>query len=183
MREGEILALQWQDVNLDAGTITVRRTLYRGGPNPIFSDQAKTEAGERTFKIHDGLVAALRQHRLDQKKAKMALGSEYRDFNLVFPTSKGTPMMARNLYRLHKSLIKAAGVPEVKFHELRHTHATHLIMAHVPLKTISARLGHSSITITQDIYGHVLQAMEDEATAAIQDLFGSSPDFRRKHSE
>lgn len=171
MRIGEILALKWDDVDFEAKTIRIDETLQRGGPNPIYGP-VKTEDGVRVVRMPEYLIQVLREHQIKQKKARLQLGSEWVNLNLVFTTWKGTAIGHRSLSRQFKGMLAKAGLLNIRIHDLRHTSATLLIMSGVPIKTISARLGHSSTGITQDLYGHVLQAMEDKAADVMDDLFG-----------
>ncbi|HHV61790.1 MAG TPA: site-specific integrase [Firmicutes bacterium] len=183
MRVGEILALKWGDVDFESGTMRVDETLQRGGPNPVYGP-VKTEGGVRVVKIPEYLVQVIREHQKEQKKVRLQLGSEWHDLGLVFTTWKGTAISPRNLHRQFKAMLKAAGLPETfRLHDLRHTSATLLIMSGVPVKTISARLGHSSTGITQDLYGHVLQAMEDQAASAMDRLFNPSQRDKKTKKE
>lgn len=171
LRIGEVLALKWDDIDFEAGTMRVDETLQRGGPNPVFGP-VKTESGERILKMPEHLQAVLQAHRAEQAKARLALGPEWCELGLVFTTWRGTAIAPRNLHRQFKGMLKAVGLPtSLRPHDLRHTSATLLIKSHVPIKTVSARLGHSGTGITLDLYGHVLDEMEDEAAATMDTLF------------
>jgi integrase len=95
------------------------------------------------------------------------------ELDLVVCTEKGTPLNPSNLRRSFIRLCKEADVPQIRFHDLRHTHATHLLAQGVNIKVISERLGHSNIKVTLDTYSHVLPTMQDEAAKAIDDLYGT----------
>lgn len=184
LREGELLALRWSDVDLERGIIKVSRTIIKGGRHPVFG-RVKTDTGFRHVRMTPSLVKVLKDHRQEQRKVRLAKGEKWQDYDLVFPTSVGTPMTPRNFYRKFEVVREAAGLPKHynaaglpkchTVHDLRHTNATLLIASGVPIKTVSARLGHSSTAFTQDRYGHVLQQMEDQAAAAMEAII---PDRR-----
>ncbi len=156
MRLGEVTGLRWKDVDLSKKAISVRQILKRPGPNPVFA-MPKTKKSARKVAISDILAEALRQHKIEQNKEKLLLGSGYEDFGLVFAIPNGHPVNPFNLSRREfKSLLKKAGLPNVRFHDLRHTHATVLFKQNVHPKIVSERLGHSSVGITLDTYSHVL---------------------------
>lgn len=123
---------------------------------------------------------ALKAHKVAQDKERLLLGESYKDHGLVFPAIGGTPMEPRNLVRHFKGLLKKAGLPDMRFHDLRHSCATLLLMQGVPVKIVSDLLGHSSTTITQDIYSHVLRQMQDQAAAAMDSLLASTTHQKRK---
>ncbi|MGH9192253.1 MAG: tyrosine-type recombinase/integrase [Acidimicrobiales bacterium] len=152
LRQGEILALRWEDVDLDAGTLTVR--------------QAKTRAGERTVPLVAGTLDALRAHRARQDAAK-AEAPFWADPALVFATSHGTRFDQRNLRVWWKDLLNQAGVEYRRFHATRHTAASMLLDADVPLEVVSAILGHSGLAITSDVYAKVSQDAKRRALSTL----------------
>ncbi|UNL85724.1 tyrosine-type recombinase/integrase [Priestia koreensis] len=168
MRRGEILGLRWKDIDFDRGILYVRQTLSKDGKQ--FLVGAKTESGVRSIKLPNETVSAL----LAQKKSicndKQSLVNDYVDHDLVVCTSKGTPMNPNNLKRTYLKLIKEANVQEIRFHDLRHTHATMLLAQGISAKVISERLGHSNIKTTLDTYSHVLPNMQEEAANQIDTL-------------
>lgn len=171
LRVGEVLALKWDDIDWETRTMRVDETLQRGGPTPVFGP-VKTESGARVLKMGEHLQAILQAHRTEQARAKLALGPEWCELGLVFTTWRGAAIGPRNLHRQFKSILRATGLPEtLRPHDLRHTSATLLIKSRVPIKTVSARLGHSGTGITLDLYGHVLDEMEEEAATAMDRLF------------
>ncbi|HLG51624.1 MAG TPA: site-specific integrase, partial [Chloroflexota bacterium] len=167
LRQGELLGLRWQDLDLAAGTLTVQQTLEAAGTAPRFGTP-KTPTSRRTVPLPSGLVAILRQWRAQQNAERLLLGPAYRDYDLVFTLPGGGPIDHRNLCRRDFArLIVQAGVPRIRFHDLRHTSATLLLGAGVNLKVISERLGHSSVSVTGDIYAHVTPTMQQEAAAVL----------------
>lgn len=172
MRRGEILGLRWKDVDLDKGILYVRQTLSKDGKR--FLSGAKTESSVRSIKLSNETIAVLRKHKARVAKEKLQLGPDYVDYDLVVCTSKGTPVNPENLKKTYERLIKEADVPKIRFHDLRHTHATMLLAQGVHAKVISERLGHSNIKITLDTYSHVLPNMQEEAANQIDALLSKS---------
>jgi integrase len=158
MRNGELLGLQWKDVDLQARTLRVRRTVFNGVASP-----PKTAAGNRTIRLTGLAVAALKEHRMCEAKQRI---SEW-----VFPSRRGTPLSVQNVYsQSWKPLLKRAGLPaSTRMHDLRHTCATLLLSRGVPVKVVSEMLGHASVTITLDTCSHVLPNMQEAAAKAMED--------------
>jgi integrase len=112
----------------------------------------------------------LMAHKQRTDRQKKALGSEFRDFDLVVSTFKGTPLNTANVRRTFNRLIEATNVPKIRFHDLRHTHATALLSKEVNIKVISERLGHSNIKVTLDTYSHVLPTMQKDAVRKLDQI-------------
>jgi integrase len=162
LREGEILGLIWSDVDLDAGTLQVRRTLSEALAGHLF-EPPKNGKG-RSVKLTARAVEALRNHLTRQIEEIESLGDRYRDQGLVFPSQVGTPMNAKNLTaRNFKPLLKQAGLPEIRFHDLRHIFATLMLQNGEHPKVVQEMLGHATIAITMDTYSHVLPNMQRDA--------------------
>ena len=176
LRRGELLGLKWADINLEKTALSVNRsmdTLY----GPPEEKAPKRQSSRRTVLLVPEAVAALRLHRRRQAEERLAAGPAWRERDLVFPTTLGTPMLGNNLLKRNlRPLLEKAGLPPLTFHELRHTFATfHLASGGKP-KVIQEILGHSSIKTTMDTYSHVIPGMQEEATERLQQLlFGSAP--------
>lgn len=176
MRRGELLALQWKDIDFNEQTITVRRSLVKVGPPPVFKSP-KSKSGWRLLPISPQLVRLLRRQRAKVAEDKLRLGERYEDYDLVFCIDNGRPLRANNLIRRdYRSTIEKAGIRYINFHGLRHTHATDLLRRGVHPKIVSERLGHHSITITLDLYSHVTPQMQSDAALAIDDLLPRDDD-------
>lgn len=182
MREGEILGLRWQDTDLDKGQITVRQILHRGGRSPSFGPP-KTDRGARSIAMSPELVQALREYRKHQAEWRLAMGPAWRDYDLVFTTSDGGPISPRNLVRQFKSLLHRAGLPPtIRFHDLRHTHASWLLAKGVHPKVVQERLGHSSIAVTMDIYSHVAPTLQQQAANLATDTLFQYGDAKKSQA-
>lgn len=172
MRQGEMLALPWKNVDLSTGIVRVRRTLVivKGG---FEYAPPKTGRSRRDVELRPEAVGALREHRKRQLEERMRLGGTPEDHGLVFATTTGTPLRRQNLQRRHfKPILKEAGLPDVRFHDLRHTFATLTLANGADLNTISKYLGHASVKVTLDVYAHVLPGMQKKALSALDGLFG-----------
>jgi integrase len=136
LREGELLGLKWADVDLDAGTLQVRRTLSETRTGHIFEKPKNGKS--RSVKLSRKATEALRTHRARQNEERLAAGSLWQDNGLVFPTTTGTTMRCTNLLGRHfKPLLKRAGLPAIRLHDLRHTCATILLMAEASIQSTS----------------------------------------------
>jgi len=169
MRQGELLALKWQDVDLENATVSVRRTLTKNGTRLLFG-VPKTKKSRRTIRLTEAAVRVLREH-LDRQLARIErLGDLYKDQGLVFASEVGTPMNPTNLRRRSlASLLKRAKLPRIRFHDLRHTCATLLLSRNVHPKYVQELLGHANIAITLDTYSHVIPSMGDQTARAMED--------------
>lgn len=159
LRMGEILGLRWQDLDLDRATLTVNQTIYRIAGKGLVAAEPKTERSRRALFLPDGVLRALRTHRKRQLEERLAAGSQWREHGLVFTSGIGTALEPRNLFRSFKALLREAGLPDVRFHDLRHSAASLLLAQGVPMRAVMELLGHSSISTTADIYSHVMPAM------------------------
>ncbi|MFD1735412.1 tyrosine-type recombinase/integrase [Bacillus salitolerans] len=172
MRRGEILGARWKDIDLENGMLYVRQTLTKDGKQ--FLSGAKTESSVRSIKLSNETISVLKKHKTNIAREKLSCGPEYVDYDLVICTSKGTPVNPANLKRTFQRLIKEANVPMIRFHDLRHTHATMLLAGGIQVKVISERLGHSNFKTTLDIYSHVLPNMQEEAANKIDSLLSKT---------
>lgn len=169
MREAEVLGLTWDDVDFNKQVIQVVRTLDNEDEDNAVSDGTKTKAGTRPVEIDEEITEVLlTQKRLVENYKKNAKGL-YQDNNLVCPTSLGTPMNPSNLRRSLYRIIKKADITRVTYHELRHSHASLMVKSGAEIKSLSEKLGHSSIRVTLDIYSHVLPGMQREGLKKLRE--------------
>ncbi len=178
-RPNEAAALQWKDVDWEKGSVQIRRNVARldNGKSWEF-DETKTESGNRSFTMPASFMAQLKEHRQAQLEQRMRLGRDWYDYDLVFPNEVGEPL-TRSAYKyLWVGILTKAGLPEertkMRTYDARHTMATLLLLQRTPTKVVSARMGHSRTAITEDVYSHVLEAMQEQATDDLERaIFGA----------
>jgi integrase len=169
LRRGEVLALAWDRVDFDARTLKVAATIGRIG-GQLVTSAPKTERSRRTVPLSPPVVELLRKHRASQAAERLRAGDQWQDSGLVFTTELGRPVDPRNLLRTMEVAAKAAGVNDVGLHTIRHSAAVAWLEQGVHIKAVADLLGHSSIAITGDIYGHT---SDDTARAAVDGLSAS----------
>jgi integrase len=171
LRLGELLALRWIDVDLDAPELAGNRTLQRiSGHGLVVKDSPKTRSSRRKVALGSVTVEAFRNHLIGQNNERLLLGALWNDNGLVFPSDDGSYWGPDAVSHQFSNLAKKNGFA-LTFHGLRHTHATHLLRAGVDFKVASDRLGHSNIAITLDLYSHVLEDSRQEAANIIDGVF------------
>jgi integrase len=168
LRQGELLGLRWEDVGLEAGTLQVRRTLSEARTGRIF--EAPKSGKGRQIRLTRKAAEALRSHRKAHQEESVKLAGLWQDQGLVFPSQVGTPLSARNLIRTFKAHLSRAALPATtRFHDLRHTCATLLLRQGVNPKFVQELLGHADVSLTLNVYSHVLPDMGDAAAGAMGD--------------
>lgn len=174
LRRGELLALRWDDLNLGNAILSVRRSAAKLHDGTIILQEPKTKEGERSVALPSNVVEALLKHREQQAEHKGKLGKAYCDKCLIFANEFGGVINPSNLQRHYKKMLTRAGLPEIRFHDLRHTHATLMLEQGVHPKIVQERLGHNSIQITLDTYSHALPNLQAEAADKLEKaLFGT----------
>ncbi|TAK14481.1 MAG: site-specific integrase [Anaerolineae bacterium] len=168
MRMGELLGLKWTDLDWASGILTVHRQVQRLPGKGFVFPEPKTKAGRRMIELGPNTIRLLGEHRNQQELESKR--PSWQENGLIFPSNKGTPADQRNLNRIFKELLKHAGLPEIRFHDLRHTAATLMLLNGIPLMVVSRRLGHSKPSVTLDIYGHYLPGMQKEAATLMDEL-------------
>jgi len=156
IRRGEALGLRWQDLDLEASTISIVQTLGRSVNKGLIFQSPKTKSGRRVIDLDDGTVAVLRAHQGQQLLYRTALVDGYQDNDLVFPRQLGQPLNPMAVTRAFKRFAERLGLKDRRVHSLRHFHASVALHSGKSLLEVSKRLGHASIATTGDIYGHVL---------------------------
>ena len=172
LRRGELLGLRWDDVDLERGTLRVGRALIREGGRHTLGE-IKTKRGRRQINLTSRSVNALKAHRKKQLEEKIMRAGLYEDNGLIFASRVGTPVNPENLVkRSFKLLLEKVGLPEIRFHDLRHTCATLLLGRGVHPKFVQELLGHATIAMTLDTYSHYLPSMGDQAAGAMESALG-----------
>jgi integrase len=167
LRQGEALALQWSDIDLDTGLLRVRRSLQRIRGRGLVVDKPKSRAGRRTIALPTQLVDALRQHRARQIEERLAAGSMWQDNDLVVCQPNGRPIDPAADWKAWKRLLRAAGLRDARLHDARHTAATLLLQQGVHPRVAMQILGHSQISLTLGTYSHVVPEIARDAAERI----------------
>lgn len=175
MRQGEILALHWDDLDLDSATpsLQVRGSLQRTRESGLIIGEPKTDHSRRRVELAPMAVEALKRHKARQAAERLALGPAWDDSGLVFTNTIGRPIEARNLLRSYYALLKSADLPRIRFHDLRHSTASLLLALGVHPKIVSSLLGHSAIGITMDTYSHATPGLQRDAVLALERLLAA----------
>jgi integrase len=171
VREGELLGLRWEDVDLQARSLRIVQTVQRTKAGRVFA-RPKTERSRRTLALSESLVTVLRAHRARQAEQRLAAGVAWRDMGLVFTSRIGTPIEVSNLHRDYKRILRTADLPNIRFHDLRHSAASLLLAQGVPARAIMEQLGHSKIAVTMDVYAHVMPGMMQDVAAKMEKILG-----------
>lgn len=170
LRQGELLALRWPDVDLEGATLAVRQTLARGTHD---LSEPKTERARRTLRLGGEALWALREQRRLQLEERLAAGARWRDGGYVFASGIGTPLDARNVTRALAAALERAGLPHQRFHDLRHAYATLLLEHGEELAVVSRTLGHADLSTTPDVYAHLTPAMLERTAARMDAILGA----------
>ncbi|MEP6715000.1 MAG: tyrosine-type recombinase/integrase [Terriglobia bacterium] len=178
LRPEELYGLRWKDVDLDAGRLTVNQVLSKtrrkkGEQIPrFFFGPPKTEKSRRTIDFPDFVRGVLLDHDHRLKETRILAGTKWQENGLVFPSEIGTPAEERNVLRRFQKICKENDLPRLRVYDLRHSHASLLINEGVHPKKISERLGHSSIKLTMDTYGHLFEGSDRDSADKMEKMFG-----------
>jgi integrase len=170
LRQGEALGLRWEDVDLDGRRLVVANALQRVD-GKLALVPPKTRRSRRTIELPDAAVTALRAHRARQLEERLLAGGRWHDSGHVFTSTIGTPLDGSSVTRAFQRLLAAAGLPRLRFHDLRHSCATLLLVQGVPARVVMEILGHSSIALTMNTYSHVIPSLKREAADAMDRVF------------
>lgn len=169
LRQGEALGLKWEDVDLDRATLQVRNSLQRiDGKLQLV--QPKTDQSRRAIDLPATIVTSLRKHRLRQLEERLSSPEWDDSWGLIFCTPNGRPLEKSGLTKRFAKLLEKAGLPKMRFHDLRHSCASLLLAQGLQAKAIQGILGHSTISMTMDVYAHLMPAAKKEAAEIMDDV-------------
>jgi len=178
LRRGEALALRWKNVDLGLASLgvsaylSVTETVYKLNGTYIIKEP-KTSSGKRRIALSPSLALVLWQHRAEQQAQQALLGKPLADGDFVFAHPDGTPLDPSTVSHAFNKVIRRAGLPHIRLHDLRHTHASLLLRAGVHPKIVQERLGHSSIRVTLDTYSHVMGGLQEAAAQRFDDFLSA----------
>jgi integrase len=177
MRRGELAGLRWADVDLDHATVTplVPRVVV---DHQVHASAPKTELGRRRLALDPVTLGVLRDHFARQAQDRATVGPRYQDHGYVFTWPDGRALHPDNITGWFEQHTRAAGLPRIRLHDVRHSYATAALAAGVPAKVVSERLGHASVAFTLQVYGHVIPGMDADAAATVADLILNSAQKR-----
>jgi integrase len=167
LRQGELLGLRWEDIDSTGSVLYMVRTLSKTNRGVVFNPP-KTAKGRRSVGLTQVTIEALKRHKTNQELEKAGW---FRDHGLVFPNIHGEPRTQRGpILEALRKVLREHGLPEIRFHDLRHTCATGLLSKNVNPKIVSEMLGHGDVAFTLSVYSHVLKGMQEEAVAAMDEI-------------
>lgn len=174
-RQRELLGLKWTDIDWVKKTLRIDRQLDFPDGNGVHFSDTKTKYGRRSIVLGSHSIEVLKEQMVRQEMERRAAGSNWRENGLIFTTSIGTPIHPRNLLRDFKILLKEAGLPPIRWHDLRHLCASILLNKNISPIVVARRLGHSKTSITMDVYGHLIGGMQNEAAEIIDEVITPLP--------
>lgn len=171
LRRGELMGLEWQDINFDKSTLEVRQASQYVPGKGSFTKEPKNETSKRIMSVPASVMTLLKQYKVHQAEERLKVGDMWQGSNRLFTTWDGQPMHPDTISKWFPQFLKKHNLPPLPFHGIRHTAATILIGQGAPVKNISARLGHSNISTTMDIYGHALKSIDKEIADKLDTIF------------
>lgn len=162
LRQRELLGLKWSDLDWLGRSLHIRRQLMRKRGGGFTFSEPKTKAGRRTVILGPITFEKVKKHSERLQQERIIAGDQWQENNLMFPSKVGTPIDPCNLYKRFRKLTNKAGLPGIRFHDLRHTAASIMLSNGVAPNIVSRRLGHSKPSVTLDIYGHLIPGMQRE---------------------
>jgi len=168
MRRGELMGLEWKDIDLKNGQITIVRTSQYIGNKTLITKDPKTHAGQRRFSIGQSVVGLLTEYRKWQNAARLKLGDKWVSSDRLFTAWDGSPMYPDTLTKWFGQFLKRHGFGKVTLHSLRHTNATLMIAEGTDIRTVSNRLGHAQTSTTLNIYAHALKSKDKDAAEKLE---------------
>ena len=170
MRQGEILGLKWSDIRWQTASLNIKRQVIKNNGEGFTFTSPKTRSGIRVIPVSETCLQMLRLHHEQQNLVKAFAGDKWQEQNLVFTSTIGTPIDRSNLRKEFQTVLKNSNLPPIRFHDLRHTAATHMLNRGTPPIVVCNILGHSKPSVTLDTYGHSITSMQDKAARIMDDL-------------
>ncbi len=180
LRRGELCGLKWDCVDLEEGVLITRRQLLILDDGLHLEEDTKSKRGRRRITLTDDAVRELKAHRARQAEEQLLLGEAYQKNSLVFCKANGTKIDPREFTKRFQRILEESGLPRVRLHDLRHTHASLLLARGVHPKIVQERLGHSSITMTLDLYSHMTPGLDEAAAATLNGLLKKNKEEEAK---
>lgn len=169
MRRGELLGLEWPDVDFATGDISIRRTSQYTAKKGIFTDTTKTESSKRSVRVSVEVLDLLREYQSWQNERRLKLGDRWQECGRLFTQWDGRPMSLNTPYLMLQKVLERHGLRKVSLHSLRHTNATLMLMNGNDVRTVAGRLGHSQTSTTMNIYAHLFQSAEEGVSESLSD--------------
>ena len=170
LRRGEVLGLEWQDINFKNSSLTVRQASQYISSIGIYTKDPKTETSNRIISIPESIIKLLKEYKREQLKNRLRLGDKWIETDRLFVQWNGAPMHPDTITRWFRQFLEDKNLPHITFHGLRHTHATLLISQGLDVRTVSNRLGHAQTSTTLNFYAHAFAKMDREASDKLDNL-------------
>lgn len=170
LRRGELLGLEWSDIDFDNKIIQVCRSSLYLPEKGVFEDETKTAGSQRAFKVSQAVIDLLKEQRLNQATQRLKVGDKWENSNKIFTAWNGSPLNPSCLTSKFRNFKKKYNIEGITVHGLRHTNATLQIAAGTPLTTVAHRLGHTNTSTTANIYAHAIKSADEMAAEAISDI-------------
>lgn len=180
LRRGELLGMEWQDVDFENNTIDIHKASQYIPGKGVFVKSPKTEESNRLITVPASVMVLLKEYKKQQAEKKLKAGSLWKGSDRLFTTWDGRPMHPDTITKWFPKFLERHNLPHIRFHDLRHLNATLLIAEGVPLKNVSKRLGHSNISTTADLYAHALRSVDQEAADKLDDLFKGHAEAKKR---
>ena len=174
LRRGELLGLEWTDIDFENKFLSVRRNSQYVPSKGVYDEDPKTEHSRRRIRISDNVVELLKAYKEWQDNNIENLGDKWEDTNRLFTKWNGGAMHPDTISGWFHDFIKRKQLPDVCIHSLRHTNATLMVANGIPIKVVSDRLGHASVTTTSNFYLHMIQSADDAAANMLNDLLAGN---------
>jgi integrase len=171
MRQSELLGLRWQDIDLIMAEISVRRSMHRLLTHEVIFRGTKTAKSSRSVAISPSTCLVLRKHLEKEMALCNRLGIQFKNDRLIFCTPDGSPLISGTVRQSWRRLTRRLGLQNIRFHDLRHTHASLMLKQGVHPKIVQERLGHATISTTLDLYSHVTPGLQHKAAEAFDEIF------------